>query len=354
MTGNTEIYFVGKYKIEGVEKYATLDECLNYIRKHKIIGLDIETCKNPELKHLESKIYQGGLDPYLSNVVMLQVGTIEKVYVIDVRDFTKDEMKPIIDHFNYNDKILIVGQNLKFEGKHLKHKYGLRFKNVWDTMIVEINLTNGLPFKYGLANLAERYLDVKKDNELVLFEELYNTKQVSMNDRYLQENEHILTPFEVEDNFFVDKSTRLQFINIGDKPFDKTQVLYGADDITMPLLIRQRQLLGRKLPDGKIYNPKVCHKIENSFTQVLADIELEGLGFDADLWLEIAIKNEKLYLVRKKELEDYVTTLYPSFTALPNLFNPEPDCLIEWGSSKQVIELFKYLKFCPKERSKQT
>ena len=354
MSEQTKILFVGEYKIEGVPNYATLDECVEFITKQKVIGIDIETSKKFKQGTYDEKVYKGGLDPYLSNVIMLQIGTMEKVFVIDVRDYSQKDLQPLLDYLHYNNNILLVGQNLKFEGKHLKHKYGLRFKNVHDTMIVEINLTNGLPFKYGLAHLAERYLKVKKDNEISLFDGVYDKKTVTLNDYYLEQNEHILTPFEVEDDFFIDKSTRLQFVKIGDKKFNKEQVLYGADDITMPLLIRERQLLGRKLPSGEIYNPKICHKIENSFTQVLADIELEGLGFLPELWTEIADKNEVLYYQRKEELEKYVTTLYPDFTALPNLFNPEPDCLIDWASSKQVIALFRKLEICPKEISKQT
>lgn len=354
MTNQTEIVFVGNYTIEGVGNYGTIEECTKYITSRRIIGIDIETTKKFKQGTYDERVYKGGLDPYLSNVVMLQIGDVDKVYVIDVRDINQAAMQPLLDYLDYNDNILLVGQNLKFEGKHLKHKYGIRFKNVWDTMLVEINLTNGLPFKYGLANLAERYLKVRKDNDLSLFDDLYKGKKVTLNDYYLAQNEHVLTHFEVEDNFFIDKSTRLQFVKIGDKPFTKEQVLYGADDITMPLLIRERQLLGRKLPCGEIYNPTICHKIENSFSQVLADIELEGIGFDPKLWTDIADRNEVIYYERKELLEKYVTTLYPTFTAIPNLFNPEPDCLIDWASSKQVIDFFKKLNICPKEVSKQT
>ncbi|MEN6292335.1 MAG: hypothetical protein ABFD07_10040, partial [Methanobacterium sp.] len=210
MSKTTEIYFVAKYKVEGVEKYASISDCYEYIKDQRIVGLDIETSKKFKEGEYDESVYKGGLDPYLSNVIMLQIGTADKLYVIDVRDFSNEDMLPIVNYLNYNDKILIVGHNLKFEGKHLKHKYGIRLKNVWDTMICEINLTNGLPFKYGLANLAERYLKVKKDSELSLFADLYSKKQVTLNDKYLEDNAHVLTPYEVEDDYFIDKSTRLQ------------------------------------------------------------------------------------------------------------------------------------------------
>ena len=38
-----EINFVANYKVEGVEKYATLQECYDYIKDKKFLGIDIET-----------------------------------------------------------------------------------------------------------------------------------------------------------------------------------------------------------------------------------------------------------------------------------------------------------------------
>lgn len=354
MSATTNIYFIAKYKIKGVDQLATLKECLTYLKTQKTIGIDIETSKKFKEGTYNERIYKGGLDPYLSNIVMLQVGTLEKVFVIDVRDFSNKELKPITDFLNYNEDILLVAHNAKFEGKHLKHKYGIRLRKIWDTMIVELNLTNGLPFKYGLANLAERYLDVKLSKEASLFGDLYDKKEVTLNDEYIAENEHILTPYEIEDNFQLDKSTRMQFVKIGKKQFTKEQVLYGADDITFPLLIRERQLLGRKLPSGEIYNPIMCHKIENTFTQVLADIELEGIGFDPVKWDGIANKNAVIFLERKEELEDFVISEFPYHTALPDLFRPKPSCKVDWASSTQVVYFFRQLEICPKEVSKQT
>src|SRR5699024_4566582 len=60
------------------------------------------------------------------------------------------------------------------------------------------------------------------------------------------------------------------------------------------------------------------------------------------------------YEERLAILNKYIESLYPKFVEEPNLFDFERKCKIEWGSSKQVIELFRFLDICPEEYSKQT
>lgn len=350
-----KIYFIGKYKIDGVEGYSTLDRAVRYLSDKKIIGIDIETSRKfPKSKYNE-KVYRGGLDPYLTNICMLQIGTLEHVFVIDVRDFTKDELKPILDIVNYSEDKLFVGQNLKFEAKHLKHNYGINFKHIWDTMLVEMTLTNGIDTKYGLAYLAEKYLGVERKTEALLFEDKFSNKKVSMDQDYLDEFEEALTPFEVEDEFQIDKSTRLEFINIGDRPFTSKQVLYGADDIIMPILIRQRQLLGRKLEDGSVYSPKKWHRLENKYCLFLADMELNGMNIKESMWTELHEENLIVFEERLAKLNDFIIKTYPNKASNNyDMFSGGLSCNIKWTGSKEVIKLFLELEICPRAYSKQT
>lgn len=346
-----KLFFVGKYKIKGVKNYASLNNCMKYIESKKVLGLDIETTKKYS-DHAYSEInYKGGLDPYLSNIVMLQIGDLEEAYVIDVRDFSRRELQPIIDFLDYNDEVTFVGANLKFEGKHLKHKFGIRLKKIWDVMICDMILTNGLGYRYSLAHMSNRYLGIEEKKENSLFSDDEYSKKVTMDDYMLMENENLLTPFEIADDYYIDKSTRMQFVRIGKKHFSAEQVNYGSDDIVLPLLIRERQILGRKLPSGEIYNPKRCFRLENSFTQVLADIELQGMDFDKQYWLNIADKNEAIHAERTRILEEYVIKEYPKYMGQYNLFSGRIDCTIEWSSPKQVVDFFKSLEICPREWS---
>lgn len=350
---NPDIYFVANYTVEGVENNSTLQECYEYIKSKNILGIDIETTrKYPDrVEKKRGEIYRGGLDPYLSNIVMLQIGNFERVYVIDVRDFSKEEMKDIISFINYNDKTIFIGQNLKFEQKHLKHNYGINFKKVIDTMIQEMCLYNGLNRSFSLAGMAKEYLGVKSVTDFSLFD---LEAKATMDDEFLKENEFLLTPFEVANSEQIDKSTRMEFVKIGNKPFSAKQILYGADDIIYPLLIAERQMLGRKLPNGQVYKPTKLFKLENQMVLVNADMELNGMPFDPEVWKQIESEKHREYDERVGILNKYVEQFYPKFVEEPNLFNFHRRCIIEWGSSKQVIELFRFLDICPKEFSKST
>lgn len=350
-----KVNFVGKYKVEGIEHYSTLEACLDYISKLKLVGIDIETSRKYKKGEYDESVYKGGLDPYLTRVCMLQLGDENESFVIDVRGFTNEQMQPIVNFLNNNADITLVGHNLRFEQVHLKHRYGIQFREIWDTMLAEMCLFNGVTLKFGLADLAERYLGVEKVKEVLLFEDTINSKRLTMNERHLDRHENFFTPFEVEDNFQIDKSTRMQFVNLGDKPFTKEQILYGSDDIVMPLLIRQRQKIGRKLENGEVYNPSKWQKVENKYCLVLADMQLNGMNVRKDLWENLHDENYVVYLRRKKILDDYVVDYYgDKVSAQFNMFTGEKDCPVQWTSSKQVVTFFKKLGICPRAYSSQT
>ncbi len=349
------INFISKYRVEGIEHYSTIMECYEYIQKLNMIGIDIETSRKYKKGEYDERVYKGGLDPYLTNVCMLQLGDDKETFVIDVRDFTSEEMSPITDFLHKNKDITLVGHNLRFEQVHLKHRYGIQFSNIWDTMLAEMCLFNGMTLRYGLADLAERYLGVQKVKAILLFEDTVNKQRLTMNEQHLEKHDSFFTPFEVADNFQLDKSTRMQFVTIGAKPFTEKQILYGADDIVMPLLIRQRQKVGRKLENGEVYNPSKWQKVENKYCLVLADMQLNGMNVRKDLWKELHDENHIIYLQRKKILDDYVVNSYgEKVSAQFNMFTMERDCPIQWSSSKQVVTFFKKLNICPRAYSSQT
>ena len=348
------IYFVSNYKVKGINNYATIEDCYNYLKTKTIIGIDIETsAKSPEIfkEFRRNKQFRPGLDPYLTKIVMLQLGDFKKIFVIDVRCFSKKELNPLINLLNYNKNLTLIGQNLKFEQKHLKFNYGIDFYKVKDIMIQEMCLYNGLTRSYSLAGMAKEYLGVKGVNDFSLFD---LEAKSTLDDEMLLNNDYLLTPFEVADEEIIDKGTRMEFVTIYDKPFTEKQILYGSDDILYPLLISERQELGRILSNKEIYKPTKLFELENKMVLVNADMELNGMPFKEEIWKDIENKKHKEYLERLNILNSYIEQLYPKFVEEPNLFNFHRRCIVEWGSSKQVIELFRYLDICPKEFSKQT
>jgi len=333
MTQQPKIWFIGPVNENYSDKvqYSTIQECYAYLSNQMEIGEDIETSyKFPKNTYKNENVYEPGLDPYLSRVVMLQLGTKEHIYVIDTRTV---DITPLLPLWENKDR-LWIGHNLKFEAKHLLHNYNILHHKIYDTMLVEQIQTNGLQLGYSLEKLAGRHLGIKPVEK--------------QGDLFKQRNEDD----DEDEQAYIDKSIRMGFLTIGDRPFTEAQILYGADDILYPIEIRKRQRLGYM---G--YNPKQVVDIENEFCLVLADIELKGITFDKQQWLNTYDKNLVVFNSRKKKLDDWVIQNFKNnskFCSPPDLFDPNPKCLIEWSSSKQVVALMKELGYCPQEKSKST
>jgi len=315
------IYFIGNSEYKNK---ATLQECFDYCKDKKELGLDIETMAAFKKGTYDESEYKGGLDPYLSKICMLQIGDEHNKYVIDTRVMDISILLPL-----FTMDILFVGHYLKFEYMHIKHNYNVMIHKMYDTMLAEQIIYNGLGKSkdnpngliFSLEALCKRYLGIKKQ-ELDLFN-------------------------QDEDEESIDKSIRLGFVNIGDRPFTIKEIEYGAKDIEYPILIKDKQ---QRLS----YFPKECLKLEFEFEKVLGDIELKGIGFNKELWIETYYKKLPIYEARHKKLNDYIEKNYLNFCTPIDLFNSKRTCAILWSSPDQVIKFLRFLEICPKEKSKQT
>jgi hypothetical protein len=253
-----------------------------------------------------------------------------------------------------DDKIFLTG-NCKFEGKHLRHNYDIRLMEVYDTMLAEISLYNGVTEGLSLAALAEKYLGIKKKETVLTLFDTYR-KTVTLEDSRIigqdldNHNSFVITPFEVELTAEMDKSIRMQFIKMTDEPFTFEQLNYGVDDVIYPLLIKKEQDKGHDILGFQFHNPKNI-KLESIYTQVGADMEYNGLPFSREIWQKMHDENEIKYKERLDKLNDYVIKNIPLFMT-PTLFGPE--CIVDWKSPKSCIELFRHLDACPQEKSKST
>lgn len=281
---------------------ATIKECYEYIRNKKVLGLDIETTRKFN-KYLKIE----GLDPYTSNIVMLQIGDNEKQFIIDTRTVDISIILPI-----FSDKsITKVGHNIKFEYKHILHNYEVKLNNVYDTMIVEQILYNGYSLRNSLAELNKRYLNLE-----------------------------------------VDKSTRLGFLTIGSRPFTEKEIRYGTEDIINPLLIRLKQL-----KDIKEKEMTQLVRLEMKFLLALGDIEYTGINLNTDKWKDTYNKNIRIHKEYIDKLNKFIVENYSDSKFIKrqlDLFITNIQCNIKWSSSKQVIEFFKHLNVCPRAVSKTT
>lgn len=316
MKSELNYYFIGNASLISDDlRVSSIGEAYTYLKDKKVISLDIETTRkfggkynNLFQEKYGKKVSAGeGLKPHLTEIVMVQIGDEHKQFVIDYRTVG---LGPLISLL-IDEEVTIVGQNIKFEYLHFLHNEGIRINNVYDTMIAEQILLNGIDHDASLKGLNKKYL-----------------------------------------NITVDKDTRLEFLTIGSKPFTLRQIEYGAEDILYPLKIRNKQL-----PQLQRKGLSSCLSLEMKFLECLGDIEYKGMHFDKDRWLNTydinLAKGDKI----KIKLDEFVLKHYfdTSFVDKQmDLFSDEFKCKISWTSSTQVVAFLRHLGACPMEKSKTT
>lgn len=106
-------------------------------------------------------IETNGLDVFGSKVVTIQILQPSGRTIILKDPQSLDNLKPILE------KSLVIGHNLKFDAKFLKHHFGVTLYNVYDTYLAEIVLSGGLyagkSGVVGLEDLILRYCGITID-----------------------------------------------------------------------------------------------------------------------------------------------------------------------------------------------
>lgn len=273
---------------------STIDDCISYFKDKEIIEVDTETeynKRNP--KHLPN--------PYENKVLSLQLGDRYNQFVIDPNTI---DISPLKILFEDNTKIKIFCNS--FFDLRFIHHWGFKVKNIYDIFLAEMLLTLGkeLPKGYrGLEQMAKRYLDIE-----------------------------------------LSKEVRGQIHYRG---LDDTVIRYAANDVAHMNNIRERQLYGIKE-----YNLETALELENRFSIILSHISYKGFKIDQVKWFEVAQNNKEKLVLKAKELDNYLIEnnlhKYIDITLWEKRSN------INWGSSQQVVKLFKDLGIDTKTRDKQT
>lgn len=230
--------------IKFIDNEHEINEAIKYLSLQSVVGIDVETRSISKNIH---KYPNWGMCPHSSEMVMFQIGTKDVQYVVDVRKVSILPFSSILE----DKKVLKVGTNIKFDYQRLR-KIGIIMDNVYDCMVVEMIINNGLKTSkgfYSLSSMANRYLNLS-----------FNAKQLVLFDEYK-----------------LDKGTRNEFEYIANSPFTASQIHYGANDVVIPLLIRDKQLL--KLSELDL---KAASDLENQYTLVIGDMEYNGLPIDVE------------------------------------------------------------------------
>jgi len=281
------IYTVGcNDRLFSDEEYQenTVENCLKYFENHKSIQLDTET---------------QGKDAHVKRVLSLQLGDSDNQWVIDVRKINILDFKDLIE------SKIIIGHNLKFDYKFLKHA-GIILNKCYDTMLAECVLYCGYDkWGYGLDKLAKRYLDIT-----------------------------------------LDKSTRGEFFRLKDEPFNTDQILYAARDVKYLHKIAELQY-----ERVRKYNLEYCIDLENEVFKALADIEYNGMVLNKDKWLSNTQSFKKELDALQDELDSIVESdpllnkFVPKYVQ-GNLFDePERALKINYASPLQIKDICNTLGF---------
>lgn len=279
VTKQQSLWTSDRYKIISAE------EALELLAPLSVVELDTETM---------------GLDPYIKELLTVQLGCAEFQVVIDCTSVDIHLFKEYME----NPQRMFLGWNIKFDLKFLYHQRIVPLR-VYDGYLAEKLLWLGYP-----AGMHEMSL-----------------KAASIN--YLGVD--------------MDKSVRGKIIQTG---LTEDVIVYAAGDVSYLGKIRDKQLV--ELEKKGLLK---AIDFENEFVKCLAYIEYCGAKLDVDKWkikMATDLNNLEKY---EAELNEWVEeseyfSKYCSVNIQGDLFNgfdTKPRCHINWTSSQQVIPLFEEL-----------
>jgi len=255
----------------------SITDAIDILKKELELGLDTETT---------------GLDCFTKKLLLLQIGIEEFQVLFDIQSFGGKIPKELKEFLN-TTKILFILQNAKFDLKFLFIQDVL-IKNVYDTMLAEIIITNGLQYAgRDLATLANKYCNV-----------------------------------------ILDKSVRGEIIKKG---LTDRVLVYGAKDVEYLPIIKRKQL-----KTASYDSLEKAIGLDNSFVVVLAYVEYCGIKLDYDKWKIKTDANVGKTIGLKKVLEEklWEDGKHQCFSGMVDLWTGVQDCILNWDSPKQVLKLF--------------
>lgn len=176
--------------------------------------------------------------------------------------------------------------NASFDGTMIKNRSGIQIKNIWDTRLDEI-IIQGVQIP---RNSKDEELKARHSSSLKYTLPRYG---IPIHDKDVVKN-------------FIDRPIGI--------PFTKQEIDYVKADVGSlhKLQVMQELVLSR---DGELE----IALVENKLVERVIDMQHRGIGFDEDIWLQLAEENEKEFNLRMSKL---------------------PKTVSNWNSEKQVKSYF--------------
>ncbi len=263
-----------EFEYELISDPSRLAEVAELLASEKVVGLDTETT---------------GLDPYTAALLLLQVSTTDRVYIVDCKRVVPLALKPLLE----NPDVMKVAQNAKFEYVMLRQQAGITVNNLFDTMLAERLLTAGIGREISLKAIAHKYIGAT-----------------------------------------LDKSVRESFYKLamhGDAYLAPEQLHYAARDAYIMIPV-WRQIL----PDLKKQRLVQVAELEFRCIPAVGDLELAGVQIDVDRWRKIIAD---VAVQREKSAEELSELLAPA-TMQATMFGVPS---INLNSNVQLLDAFATL-----------
>lgn len=200
------------------------------------------------------------LDPYTATLLLLQLSVNDKIFILDARKLGKKIITYVIQLIKDSNK-LVIGHNLKFDTKILYHNTGEILMHLWDTMLGETMIYNGLgkSFYPSYEELCSKYCMIE-----------------------------------------LNKQIRETFINF-DGEFDNNQLTYSAMDVKFLTEIFRNQIT--QLSDQ---HQTGIAELEMALIPVVMTMEYFGIKLNKDKWLAIEFENKKLLEEKHGDIINYI------------------------------------------------
>ncbi len=132
---------------ELVETDEQVKSAVKELKKREVLAVDCEATD---------------LDPYNTNLILVQVGTPEKAYIFNHQKVDLSPLKSLLE----DPKRLKIVQNGKFDYQMIKANAGITINNIFDTMLAERILTTGFKRENSLEALALKHLDLQLEKSI--------------------------------------------------------------------------------------------------------------------------------------------------------------------------------------------
>jgi DNA polymerase I-like protein with 3'-5' exonuclease and polymerase domains len=257
-----------------IKQPADLLNIIPTIMSERTWGLDCETT---------------GLDPHKDKIILLQIGTIHKQYVLDMRTVPIEPLIPFLT----STSIGKIGHNAKFDYKMIKGNYSIDTENITDTFYAEKILHSGRKYRgFGLGTLASSYLAIEMSK---LTRDTFGTGVVPTED------------------------------------FTAEQLSYAASDVGVLIPLLSAQVA--KMTPGQLS----VWGLECAALPSFGDMEYHGMPFNSAKWNQNLEDNLEEIKGVEAAMNDLASNIMPS------------ELTLNWSSSEQVLKILQAFKITIKE-----